>query len=321
MGYEGRCVRCGKCKGVCPTYNLAKREDFSPRGRVYVSEVLSSSLDKRDTSFKVALDSCFFCGACEDICPQRVNIREIIVEGRKRLINFGDRFLVFPLKSVANKPKIKRFGINANVALYPGCLISNLRRDWIYNFTRIMLHIFGSFDLIEGVCCGFPYISKGFDYSFSEGLLNDYELVVSLCSTCSSELRKRLGSNVRVLDSIEFVRDYFEIFSRRIAFKGSFSFHYPCHLIRGLMSIDAIDDLLVTLGNFVPIPQNCCGFGCGFLKDLAFRSSLVTINSAISKEVTTLFTTCPACYLQLTASNLRAHSNLKITHIVDLFSL
>jgi len=58
-----RCVRCGRCLAVCPFYRITRREEFSPRGRV----VLTEAHDTPDTV------RCFACLKCVDACPYELS--------------------------------------------------------------------------------------------------------------------------------------------------------------------------------------------------------------------------------------------------------
>lgn len=84
-----RCVRCGACKALCPTYFASANETMSARGRV---AMLGGIADKHLSPGKgIANDifSCVLCEACKESCPVGINIPEVIYHAR---INLKKRF-------------------------------------------------------------------------------------------------------------------------------------------------------------------------------------------------------------------------------------
>ncbi|MGB9808054.1 MAG: 4Fe-4S dicluster domain-containing protein, partial [Thermosulfidibacteraceae bacterium] len=120
MAYEGICVKCGKCKGVCPTYGILKREDLSPRGRVHLATLVRDGID---VDFEYSASTCFLCSACEEVCPQRVKILDHILLLRSRL-SYPVKLSV--LKLLIGGTRVTSFGLNSGVAFFPGCIYSNM---------------------------------------------------------------------------------------------------------------------------------------------------------------------------------------------------
>lgn len=80
-----KCVRCGSCKAFCPTYDEDLTEPTSARGRL---TLLKALLDGRIEPSPMLIDrvfSCILCGACETLCPPRVDITEAMYHGRNFL--------------------------------------------------------------------------------------------------------------------------------------------------------------------------------------------------------------------------------------------
>lgn len=64
-----KCIQCGYCLPVCPTYKTMGKETTSPRGRINL--VKQASLGNIDISEHLAapIESCVGCRACEVACP------------------------------------------------------------------------------------------------------------------------------------------------------------------------------------------------------------------------------------------------------------
>lgn len=73
-----RCVRCGACTAVCPTYMSERSETFTPRGRL---ALIKAAIDGRlpvTRAFWDRISSCVECLACEAVCPAGVQVSDIL---------------------------------------------------------------------------------------------------------------------------------------------------------------------------------------------------------------------------------------------------
>lgn len=78
----GRCVACGLCLSHCPTYQLAKVETQSPRGRISLIMALASGELAASAGLNDLLQHCLLCRACEKMCPSSVPFSRIMDRGR-----------------------------------------------------------------------------------------------------------------------------------------------------------------------------------------------------------------------------------------------
>lgn len=79
-----RCVHCGFCNAVCPTYQLQGDERDGPRGRIYLLKQLFAGEDVTEKT-QFHLDRCLTCRSCETTCPSGVQYSRVADMGRALL--------------------------------------------------------------------------------------------------------------------------------------------------------------------------------------------------------------------------------------------
>ncbi len=114
------CVQCGLCKSVCPTYAVELDEAYSPRGRILLAKSLLEG--KLELSPEVAKkwDECTLCRNCENICPNGVEYKELLVCVREEAQKeFGRDWLkFFGLKALTLQgEKFQRFFLKIGALL------------------------------------------------------------------------------------------------------------------------------------------------------------------------------------------------------------
>jgi iron-sulfur cluster protein len=80
-----QCIRCGSCLNVCPVYRLVTGHVF---GHIYtggIGTILTAWFDELKKTEDIQ-GLCIQCGRCKDICPAKIDIPELIVELRRRLV-------------------------------------------------------------------------------------------------------------------------------------------------------------------------------------------------------------------------------------------
>ena len=77
-----RCVRCGTCKTLCPTYLTTRNETMGARGRVAMLGELGMDRLAPTGTLAEKIFSCMLCGACKGMCPVGIDIPEVIYRGR-----------------------------------------------------------------------------------------------------------------------------------------------------------------------------------------------------------------------------------------------
>lgn len=107
-----RCVRCGACLNACPVYRQTGGHAY---GYVYsgpIGSVLDPGLLGLHESMPLPFASSL-CGACEDACPVRIPIPELLLEWRREaqeegLTPWKERAALKGLATVATRPGLYR---------------------------------------------------------------------------------------------------------------------------------------------------------------------------------------------------------------------
>jgi L-lactate dehydrogenase complex protein LldF len=80
-----QCIRCGSCLNVCPIFRLVGGHVF---GAVYtggIGTILTAWFDELQKSEDIQ-GLCIQCGNCTQVCPGKLDIPEMIMEIRRRLV-------------------------------------------------------------------------------------------------------------------------------------------------------------------------------------------------------------------------------------------
>ena len=88
-----KCVHCGFCLPVCPTYVLWHEEMDSPRGRIYLMKMAAEGGASINSEWVGHFDSCLGCVACMTACPSGVDYGKLIEATRAQIERRYDRSL------------------------------------------------------------------------------------------------------------------------------------------------------------------------------------------------------------------------------------
>lgn len=101
------CIRCGACLNVCPVYRQTGGHAY---GSVYsgpIGAILTPQLQSMEHSQSLPYASSL-CGACYEVCPVKINIPEILIYLRHKLVDAG------------RAPVGERLGMKAAAAAFSG---------------------------------------------------------------------------------------------------------------------------------------------------------------------------------------------------------
>jgi L-lactate dehydrogenase complex protein LldF len=108
------CLRCGACLNVCPVYRQIGGHAY---GHTYPGPIgiLLTAMLNGDRSVKDLAHASSLCGACQEVCPVRIDIPRMLLELRHRLDRgriapLGERLMFRIVGRVLASPALFRLG-------------------------------------------------------------------------------------------------------------------------------------------------------------------------------------------------------------------
>jgi glycolate oxidase iron-sulfur subunit len=126
-----KCVRCGICKSVCPTFNAIHREPASARGKISLVEAHLAGDVELGEEYLRHIKECALCGACLASCPKEVDTPELVMNARAESVTKEGLPLTasFALKNVLGSERIMplafRFASRLQRVLLKGTSLEN----------------------------------------------------------------------------------------------------------------------------------------------------------------------------------------------------
>jgi len=303
------CIQCGYCNAVCPTYEEFKWESASPRGKIYflkrflsqtIIERLFSKKEEYKRGFVKSLYICAGCGACNKICPVRIDLSHRWEELKEWLFFEGyapmenHRPLRERVKAVMNPynepvpnredwlPKEVKLSIKPEILYFVGCTESYRRQEIAQATAKILKKANVEFTILgtNERCCGSPLLRTGQTDIVKEELMPQnienmekvgVDEIVTACSGCFQTLT---NDYPRVVGPLPFkvlhISQYVErlLDEGRLEFKNKLerkvTYHDPCHLGRHVGVFEEPRRVLESIPGvqLIEMPRNRIGSRC-----------------------------------------------------------
>ncbi|MCE5262319.1 MAG: (Fe-S)-binding protein [Deltaproteobacteria bacterium] len=226
----------------------------------------------------------------------------------------------------------------SRVAVFKGCGMEMMFPEAAAQTRKLLATTTASLLVKPNVCCGLPHLAHGLRGEFlalarkNIGIFADTDIVVSDCASCGATL-KHLGAffaddpewkeraeafSAKVMDLTEYLAR--AGYQPRQKADALFTYHDPCHLVRGQGIVKPPRELLKAAGKFVEMKgaDVCCGGAGSFHIDYPEAAAQILEKKRLSIEQTgakVVVTGCPGCLIQLSKAAKASGGKFKAMHI------
>ncbi|VFQ43872.1 L-lactate dehydrogenase (quinone) large subunit LdhH [Desulfoluna butyratoxydans] len=348
------CLNCQSCKSVCPSkidlpyliknvYAKVQDED----GKKPFKTRMTSMLLKNRRLFHAALKTASKIQGPATEGPYIRHLPTFLMgeHNFRRLPAIADRSLRDDWKKV--KPKVTKPALK--VALFGGCAGDFIYPEHGKAFARLCEAYNIAVDYpMDQTCCGLPTMMMAqMDTAKEIAAQNvkafhagNYDYIVTLCASCGSHIKENFPKLLttegavpvdvqamadKLIDFSSFMNDVVKVKAEDFMNLGrKVTYHYPCHLVRGLDVTEAPMALLEKAGvNFTECDESqvCCGFSGSFSVDFPMISKNMLahkLDNVEATQATTLVTDCPGCVLQLKGGIKARGMNVTVKHMAEV---
>ncbi|MDR3102078.1 MAG: succinate dehydrogenase/fumarate reductase iron-sulfur subunit [Methanocalculaceae archaeon] len=325
------CIECYSCISSCPAFAASEYA-----GPTNMRQEQRLNLDPRDMGDRIdeaickGLFACTTCHKCVEVCPKGIEIPKKAVE--KLRAAAAKRGLSLPVHRALAKlieetgrsieqtetPFLERVpevvepegDIRATVSFFAGCMFNGrviqpaldaievLRKNGI----RVIIPK-------DQVCCGSPLIRTGLlefvpelqKRNIDAFLRAGADTVLTMCAGCGATLKNDYSTPFHVADITEFLAAIGFIPPKKVT--GVYTYHDPCHLLRGQGICKQPRELLQSVAEtFVDMPARCCGAGGGVKSGRPEEAATIgAVRAEMVKKTGAdcIVTICPFCEFHL----------------------
>lgn len=277
-----RCINCecSQCSKVC-----THLRDFETLPKNYIRKIKhNEEIIMGDHYANKMINSCTMCGLCTEVCPSKLDMRDIILETRKSMVKRGKMPISahdFAIKDMefSNSDKFllcsHEKGFNKSKYLFfPGCQLSASSPEYVeetYNYLT---------DKVEdGVgiflaCCGAPAEWSGREELFEKTINNikekwlsmDKPTLILACSSCYNTF-ERYAPEINIMSLWTFMDEHGLPKDTKPKEKRIFSIHDACSTRYNEKLQNSVRNILAKLGceieelKFSKEKTTCCGYG------------------------------------------------------------
>ncbi len=80
-----RCIKCGACRAVCPTFKESLDESMVARGRINLTKAVIENRLELTSIFDDRISTCINCKACVANCPASVKVDDIMLSAKAQI--------------------------------------------------------------------------------------------------------------------------------------------------------------------------------------------------------------------------------------------
>ncbi len=325
------CIECYSCISSCPAFAASEYA-----GPTVMRQEQRLNLDPRDVNDRITeaiakgLFACTTCHKCVEVCPKDIEtprkaVEKLRAEAAKRGLSLPTHRALARLveetgRSVERKetPFLERVPdviepegeVRATVGFFVGCMFNGRVIQPALDAMEVLRK--NSIRVVipkDQVCCGSPLIRTGLSGFVPElrkrnidaFVKSGVDTVLTMCAGCGSTLKNDYDTPFRVADITEYLCEIGFVSPQKVA--GTYTYHDPCHLLRGQGISEQPRELLRSVAEtFVDLPARCCGAGGGVKSGRPEEAAAIgAVRAEMVKKTGADFivTVCPFCEFHL----------------------
>ncbi|MFX0093556.1 MAG: (Fe-S)-binding protein [Candidatus Hodarchaeota archaeon] len=261
-----KCVRCGRCRALCPVFAVTGFETYGARGKnIVIEQALEGNLSLNDPDLKKLVFACAQCKGCEELCPSGMKTAELVaflrkemhkeqiepLEEHKTIIdNILTHESIFPQRPnyPSSLPNLKNFSVSAETAFFSGCTTLQDPSKAVNRLVLMDVCYGKPFQVLKESepCCGGileMYGCEGEFIQIAQRNIARFEkqgikhLIVScpFCFITIKDTYPKIGvkHSLQVSLLLEFIADYLERHKDQLKeYEAKVTYHDGCHLGR-----------------------------------------------------------------------------------------
>ncbi|RBQ23715.1 Fumarate reductase (CoM/CoB) subunit B [Candidatus Methanobinarius endosymbioticus] len=360
------CIECYSCLSACPV--IKETDNFAgPYFMRYISKFDFDPRDvgkRTEESIDEGLYYCTSCGKCGEICPKEINgfgdaieklralannkklgpleahkeVKKTIAKTGRSVEKLEKGFIETITQKRKQNPKRKKKKEKKKIAVFTGCMVDYRLQDVGFALIDVLRKNGVEVDVPEDqVCCGSPMLRTG-QTDIAKGLvkkntevLSKYDTIITMCAGCGATLKNdypKYGTELNIMDISEFLADRLDTDQMKDV-NMKFTYHDPCHLVRGQGIKYEPRQILNKLKGveFIEMerPDQCCGAGGGVKAgkpEIAFGLGKKKAKMVEKLDVDTVISICPFCQYNIQdALKEEGMDDIKVMNILELLKM
>ena len=307
------CIECYSCVSSCPAFAASEYA-----GPTIMRQEQRLNLDPRDGGDRVeeaiakGLFACTTCHKCVEVCPKGIEtprkaVEKLRAEAAKRGLSLPAHKALASLveetgRSVERKETLflervpdviePEGEVRATVGFFVGCMFNG----------RVIQPALDAMEVLRKIRTGLSgFVPELMQRNIAAFVNAGVDVVLTMCAGCGSTLKNDYNTPFRVADITEYLCEIGFVPPTKVA--GTYTYHDPCHLLRGQGISEQPRELLRSVAEtFVDLPARCCGAGGGVKSGRPEEAAAIGAVRAEMVKATGadfIVTVCPFCEFHL----------------------
>ncbi len=337
-----KCTDCNACEAVCSIFQAIKMHPPHEKLRI-IKKLIQSPNDEKPDEWE-AVFLCTKCEACDECCPERIPITQLIDVGRnicvekwgvqyprqnvitENISNFGNPFG----NQESRTGWIKDPPTSSDTLLHLGCMMSYPLRSMGKSVINILKKLNVDFTISpDELCCGYFIFNTG-NHKAAEEIIKQnmkafaqYKQIITLCCGCYTFIKEHYPLKTPIKHVIDVIFEKVGDLNIERQYDGKkVIFQDSCHIARPHGITNPPREIIRKMGLELvefDLPL-CCGADGGMRiinPEVAAEVGKMRLREAKAKK-SGLTTLCPFCIAHFKDVSEKSSIDVEITSFFEL---